>query len=306
MRCLKLNAHSILLAVAVLLVSVPPLSASPGHGNGHGNGPCHLTIEAVFADMEEGQIEILGHDLHCGNGPLRVYLADIQLTILSADQTSILAELPDMISDGDYKLRVKNGHGLRKEEVYDLTLGAVGPAGPEGPVGPEGPAGPEGPQGPAGPAGSDGPAGPEGPQGPAGPEGPQGPAGPEGPQAGVSDLVGAWRALDDTFGDLFYMTFGAGGTMRLTLPADGVSESQGNWIETAPGAYDATDESFLYDPATGGVAFIQRVRYKINQSDADNFTADLTIEVLFPPAGPVINSAQTSVTATRMPIIPIP
>ena len=63
---------------------------------------------------------------------------------------------------------------------------------------------------------------------------------------------------------------------------------------------------FFTTRQTGGIAFIQRVRYKINQSDADNFTADLLIEVLFPPSGPVINSATTSVTATRMPILPLP
>src|SRR5205807_2526948 len=89
-------------------------------------------------------------------------------------------------------------------DTLDVTIGAVGPTGPQGAAGPTGPrgatgpagpagvAGPAGPTGPAGvagptgatgPAGTAGVAGPTGPTGPTGPAGAQGPAGPTGPVA---------------------------------------------------------------------------------------------------------------------------
>ncbi|WP_322500059.1 DUF7467 domain-containing protein [Kangiella aquimarina] len=76
-------------------------------------------------------------------------------------------------------------------DLYDLTLGGVGPAGPQGekgdpgdtgPAGPQGDTGPAGPQGETGPAGPQGDTGPAGPQGETGPAGPQGETGPAGPQ----------------------------------------------------------------------------------------------------------------------------
>ncbi|ACV26582.1 collagen-like protein [Kangiella koreensis] len=81
---------------------------------------------------------------------------------------------------------VGEARGAAEEhDLYDLTLGAVGPAGPQGdtgPAGPQGDAGPAGPQGDAGPAGPQGDTGPAGPQGDTGPAGPQGDTGPAGPQ----------------------------------------------------------------------------------------------------------------------------
>ncbi|MBD3654003.1 collagen-like protein [Kangiella sp.] len=68
-------------------------------------------------------------------------------------------------------------------DLYDLTLGGVGPQGPQGEkgdTGDTGPAGPQGDTGPAGPQGDTGPAGPQGDTGPAGPQGETGPAGPQG------------------------------------------------------------------------------------------------------------------------------
>ncbi len=76
-------------------------------------------------------------------------------------------------------------------DLYDLTLGGVGPQGPQGekgdpgdtgPAGPQGDTGPAGPQGETGPAGPQGDTGPAGPQGDTGPAGPQGETGPAGPQ----------------------------------------------------------------------------------------------------------------------------
>ena len=171
-----------------------------------------------------------------------------------------------------------------------LDWNGEGPIGPQGPAGADGADGADGAQGPQGPAGADGADGATGPQGPQGPPGVAAPA-----------VVGAWNVVDDNFGDLFFVTIQAGGTMRLTTPADGVSDSHGAWVETGPNTYSAKDRIFLFDPATGGVAFIQEITYDITYDPGtDTFVADLLIEVLFPPFGPVINSATTSVTATRI------
>ncbi|WP_444542873.1 DUF7467 domain-containing protein, partial [Kangiella profundi] len=76
----------------------------------------------------------------------------------------------------------QSGGPAQQIDLYDLTLGGVGPQGPQGEAGPEGPQGPQGDTGPAGPQGDTGPAGPQGDTGPAGPQGAQGDTGPAGPQ----------------------------------------------------------------------------------------------------------------------------
>ena len=87
-------------------------------------------------------------------------------------------------SAGDYRLKVSTGWIRRRNDEFDVTIGAVGPQGEQGPPGPQGEQGPAGPQGlagPQGPQGDTGPVGPAGPQGPQGDTGPVGPAGPQGP-----------------------------------------------------------------------------------------------------------------------------
>ncbi|MBB6598979.1 tail fiber protein [Luteimonas sp. MC1825] len=84
---------------------------------------------------------------------------------------------------GDYLLRVADTRA-NVETAFALTLGAVGPQGPEGV---RGPAGPAGATGATGPAGAIGPAGPTGLPGEAGPTGAAGATGATGPQG----LVGA-------------------------------------------------------------------------------------------------------------------
>ncbi|HEY9029982.1 MAG TPA: collagen-like protein [Kangiella sp.] len=91
-------------------------------------------------------------------------------------------------------------------DLYDLTLGGVGPQGPQGekgdpgdtgPAGPQGDTGPAGPQGDTGPAGPQGDTGPAGPQGDTGPAGPQGDTGPAGPQ-GETGATGPQGPKGDT------------------------------------------------------------------------------------------------------------
>ncbi len=109
----------------------------------------------------------------------------------------------------------------------ELTLAAVGPAGPKGDRGVPGPTGLAGPVGPAGPSGAPGRAGvpgPQGPQGPQGLQGPQGEPGPQGPAGTQASLGGFWMpALNSTSYDNACVS-----TCRLSsIPATAVANAQG-------------------------------------------------------------------------------
>lgn len=96
-----------------------------------------------------------------------------------------VAGMPD---NGDNGSSTEDQVALGITALFDLSIGAVGPEGPQGEVGPAGPqgeVGPAGPQGEVGPAGPQGEVGPAGPQGDVGPAGPQGEVGPAGPQGEV-------------------------------------------------------------------------------------------------------------------------
>ncbi len=109
------------------------------------------------------------------------------LTVNSSASTWIRAQTPD-IEDGDYKLIVSQGKRGKHIDEYDLTIGAVGPRGPQGIAGESGPQGEagevggQGPQGEVGPQGEQGDTGAIGPQSAAGLAGPQGSTGSAGPQ----------------------------------------------------------------------------------------------------------------------------
>ncbi len=75
--------------------------------------------------------------------------------------------------------------GLGKCDEFIVSIGKMGPVGPQGdpgPVGPHGPKGDMGPEGKMGPKGDMGPEGKMGPKGDTGPEGKMGPKGDTGPE----------------------------------------------------------------------------------------------------------------------------
>lgn len=118
-----------LLSTSVLFVFLFPqaLAAPPG---------AHLNITQVFVDDPNNptSIMIIGVDLDFGSGPLSVTLGEFgALNITTSTDTLIEADLPGLISDGDYLLTVSNGNGQSQNYEYDLTTGAVGPQGPAGP-----------------------------------------------------------------------------------------------------------------------------------------------------------------------------
>jgi hypothetical protein len=111
-------------------------------------------VRSAIINSTTKQITIAGSSLLPASGSPVVYLDGELLTLISSSSTQIVATMPALPA-GSFRLLVGAG-------VFDVTNGAVGPAGAQGPAGATGPAGPQGATGAAGPAG------PTGPQGPAG------------------------------------------------------------------------------------------------------------------------------------------
>jgi len=116
-------------------------------------------VQSVTENSLGTQITINGKGF--GTKLPRVALTGTPLTINSASDISVTANLPSGIVPGAYLLTVQNATtGLLG--IFDATIGQVGPTGPPGPAGPAGASGPPGPTGPTGPAGPTGPPGPSG------------------------------------------------------------------------------------------------------------------------------------------------
>ncbi len=153
------------------------LAAVPAVAEENEEGPRRqLVILSASADPHLAVLTIDGKNF--GREAPVVILDAVQLLVISATPTQILASLPPGLLPGSYRLTV--GRGRRggddrddhpstvRVDVFDVTLGAVGPVGPKGDKGDMGNVGPQGLQGPAGPQGPQGPAGPAGAQGPPG------------------------------------------------------------------------------------------------------------------------------------------
>jgi hypothetical protein len=145
-----------------------------------------LLIKAVYVDVENNELRIWGENFDNKKPPV-VTLGDDELTVLDNSADEIVAELPEDVLEGDYLLTVKTDKKSQQFDSYGLTIGAVGPEGPQGEVGPQGDPGPPGADGAPGPAGADGDPGPQGSTGPTGATGPQGTQGDPGPQGPKGD-----------------------------------------------------------------------------------------------------------------------
>lgn len=146
-------------------------------------------VEIEYAGNMPMTLYIFGSGF--GHGLPRVKLDGTKLLVVSNVDGRIVANLPNTRSwnAGTYLLRVTSSNGNR-DDSFDVTIGAEGPAGDPGPQGEAGPPGPQGDPGAPGPQGITGPAGPQGPAGTNGSTGPQGPQGDPGPQ-GLPGPVGA-------------------------------------------------------------------------------------------------------------------
>jgi hypothetical protein len=124
-------------------------------------------IASVAVNTVNSQMTIDGQNFSPANLAPTVSMAGTSLTVLSFGNTVVVASLPASFGAGSYSLTVTNSNS--ESGSFSVTLGSMGPAGPQGPTGPSGPAGATGP---AGPTGATGPQGPGGAMGPAGPPGP--------------------------------------------------------------------------------------------------------------------------------------
>jgi cysteine-rich repeat protein len=140
--------------------------------------PNQLLILHAEVDLMDEAIHIVGGNfIQNANDVPVVTLDGSELMVLGFTEADITAQLPPGLAPGSYLLTVSRGSGNVKNDAFSVTIGAVGPTGPEGP---QGEVGPQGDVGPPGEQGPEGPQGPEGEQGPQGGQGPQGPTGPSG------------------------------------------------------------------------------------------------------------------------------
>ncbi|MDH5358918.1 MAG: hypothetical protein OEX03_00080 [Gammaproteobacteria bacterium] len=168
------------LFIVVLLSTWSNGYADSRDSNKHDNKS--LLITQVNVDFDGGELHIYGNNLSSRHGHTIVRLAGEELMTTSVTDTQVTALLNPGTVAGDYLLTVRAGKHGKSQDNYALTIGAVGPQGPQGVAGETGPIGPQGPQGDAGPQGDTGVQGPQGEQGPQGATGPQGDPGPQGIQ----------------------------------------------------------------------------------------------------------------------------
>ena len=148
-----------------------------------------VDITEVEVDADNDTITIRGKDFDFGTR-FRVRLGDpvndnditstcsTQFDLTPQEIFCDLSASGGLPGPGDYRLKVTTGQPFRKKDEFEVTIGAVGPTGPQGDTGPQGEQGPIGPQGEQG---LTGPAGAQGEQGPTGPQGLQGLTGAVGP-----------------------------------------------------------------------------------------------------------------------------
>lgn len=167
-------------ALVVAAAGTSMLFAAPGNNtnaNNNAPGQRELIIDEVFLVFSEeldpteplgpcsagsDRIEIYGINFDNGYSPDVTLGQAGNLTVCSADEKAIVAQLPSPLENGDYRISVTTGPSFNAYDEYDVTIGAVGPRGPEGERGEKGEPGPQGPQGPQGEKGDAGPQGPKG------------------------------------------------------------------------------------------------------------------------------------------------
>jgi hypothetical protein len=128
---------------------------------------CAAQIPVIYSGTVNkaiDQITITGKAFSPHGTAPTVLLDNTQLSLISFAENSVRATLLSNLKSGSYLLSLTNS--IDQTADFSITIGAVGPTGPQGPIGPQGSTGPQGPQG------SQGPQGPEGNQGPVGPAGP--------------------------------------------------------------------------------------------------------------------------------------
>ncbi len=165
---------TLLVCVLVSFLGLHSTAYSTDHNS---RGQRSLKITEVFVNSEDDTLTITGRNFDL-RGNLQVQLGQLGgLPIVGVPSaTEIVAGIPQELTAGDYRLKVSRGRQNRKNDTFDLTIGAIGSAGEPGEDGTDctilgtivscddgrqadvqGPPGPQGPVGPQGPAGGLGP-----------------------------------------------------------------------------------------------------------------------------------------------------
>lgn len=133
-----------------MAIAAAPASAQQGK-----NPAPQLVVVAAAAD--ETYVYING--VNFGTNP-SVFLSGMPLggVAVNAARTEITALVP-VLPPGTYLLHVSSGNGVPQNGTFNLTIGAVGPQGPQGEEGPQGEQGLQGDQGLQGEQGVQGPQG---------------------------------------------------------------------------------------------------------------------------------------------------
>jgi hypothetical protein len=119
-----------------------------------GADPAPLRIQRVEIDETIDRIRIVGQNFGVDE-PVVTLEANV-LEVVTHEPTEIVANVPDSLAAGTYRLRVSTGHGSPASDIFIVAIGAQGPEGPQGEPGTPGAHGPQGPAGAQGPPGEDG------------------------------------------------------------------------------------------------------------------------------------------------------
>jgi hypothetical protein len=121
-----------------------------------------LVIRSAVPDSNAGTLFIAGQNF--GSDP-SVEIDGTQVQILSSSPELLMVEVPAsvLVQPGSFLLTVARGKKTTERDVFNFTIGAVGPMGEQGPIGMEGPRGERGEIGPRGESGPEGPSGAPGP-----------------------------------------------------------------------------------------------------------------------------------------------
>src|SRR6266540_2454501 len=96
-----------------------------------GDPPPQLMIASAQVDFGIGRMYVNGKNFGSTTAP-EVKLNDQLLFVMSSTGESIDAVLPAGIQPGSYLLHVSRGTSTTQNDVFDVTLGAVGPKGDKG------------------------------------------------------------------------------------------------------------------------------------------------------------------------------
>jgi IPT/TIG domain len=105
-----------------------------------------VTIYSTVVKTSASEITITGANFSPSGLAPKVVFATTTLALVSFTSHSAVAKLPTGFAAGSYSLIVTNSNS--QGGTFSVTLGAVGPVGPQGPGGPQGATGPQGAAGP--------------------------------------------------------------------------------------------------------------------------------------------------------------